>query len=65
MQPLSEHILTHGWFVRSHAQDGCTPLMEAVKQNDGKMALLLLENGADPETSDNVSGWECVAALLF
>ena len=56
-------MFTAGRLVRSCTQDGCTPLMEAVKNQNEKIALLLLSNGADPETTDNVRGWGRVALL--
>ena len=56
------HMFTHGWFVCSCTQDGCTPLMEAVKNKNEEIALLLLRNGADPETTDKVRGWGYVSA---
>ena len=39
--------------------------MEAVKNKNEEIALLLLRNGADPETTDNVRGRGCVSISCF
>ena len=38
--------------------------MHAVKRKQNRMVVLLLKSGADPNTRDNVRGWEDVSATL-
>ena len=46
--------------VCSNHQDGCTPLMAAVKNQNWEMAELLMKHQAEVSAADNVGGvYDC------
>ena len=57
----SAYRFTRGFCVHlPYAQNGFTPLMEAVQRQHKQMTVMLLKKGADPSIVDNVRVERCV-----